>query len=137
MNGVLVRDIRVIVLHELQSKGITMLHHSHRGIVRMKTMARLPAISLVATNIGTSINTCCKACNVCAVTASAPAANLSPWPLPDEPWDRIHVDFAGSCLRNIWRLIMDAYSKWPSADRMPNYPTMETTTMALDILFTT
>ena len=102
MNGVLVRDSRVIVPQELQSKGITMLHHSHRGIVRMKTMARLPAICLVATNIGTIINTCCKACNVCAVTASAPAANLSPWPLPDEPWDRIHVDFAGSCLRNMY-----------------------------------
>ena len=33
-------------------------------------------------------------------------------------------------------LVMDAYSKWPSVVRMPIYPTTETTTMALDILFT-
>ena len=32
---------------------------------------------------------------------------------------------------------MDAYSKWPSVVRMSKYPTTETTTMALDILFTT
>ena len=41
VNGVLVRDCRVIVPQELQSKVITMLHKSNRGIVRMKTMARL------------------------------------------------------------------------------------------------
>ena len=91
------------------------------------------------TSIETSIGTCCKACYVCAVTAPAPApaANLSPWPLPDEPWDRMHVDFAGPFLGNMWKLVMDAYSKWPSVVRMLNYPTTETTTMALDIIFTT
>ena len=89
------------------------------------------------TSIETSIGTCCKAYNVCAVTAPAPAANLSLWPLPDDPWDRIHVDFAGPFLGNMWMLVMDAYSKWPSVVRMPNYPTKETTTIALDILFTT
>ena len=89
------------------------------------------------TSIETSIGTCCKAYNVCAVTAPAPAAKLSPWPLPDEPWDRIHVDFAGPFLGNMWMLVMNAYSKWPSVVLMPNYPTKETTTIALDILFTT
>ncbi|KAI0229609.1 hypothetical protein LSAT2_019953, partial [Lamellibrachia satsuma] len=71
------------------------------------------------------------------VTAPAPTANLSPWPLPDEPWDRIHVDFAGPFLGNMWMLVMDAYSKWPSVVRMSKYPTTETTIMALNILFTT
>ena len=41
VNGVLLRACRVIVLQELQSKVIIKLHQSHRGIVRMKTMARL------------------------------------------------------------------------------------------------
>ena len=75
--------------------------------------------------------------NVCPVTAPAPAAKLSPWPLPGEPRDHIHVDFAGPFLGNMWILVMDAYSKWPSVVRMPNYPTTETTTMAFDIIFTT
>ena len=119
VNGVLLRDCRVIVPQELQSKVITMLHQSYRGIVRMKTMARLydwwP-------NIETSIETCCKVCTVCAVTSPAPAANLSP--LPDEPWDHIDVDFAGSFLGNMWMLVINAYSKWSSVVRMPNYLTI-------------
>lgn len=134
VNGVILRDCRVVVPQELQTKVITMLHQSHRGVVRMKTMARL---YVWWPNIEASVEACCKACNVCAVTAPAPTANLSPWPLPDEPWDRIHVDFAGPFLGNMWMLVMDTYSKWPSVVRMSKYPTTETTIMALNILFTT
>ena len=134
VNGVILRDCRVVVPQELQTKVITMLHQSHRGVVRMKTMARL---YVWWPNIEASVEACCKACNVCAVTAPAPTANLSPWPLSDEPWDRIHVDFAGPFLGNMWMLVMDAYSKWLSVVRMSKYPTTETTIMALNILFTT
>ena len=72
VNIVQLRDCRVIVTQELQSKVITILHKSRRGIVRMKTMARL---FVWWSYIETSIETCCKACNACAVTAPAPAAN--------------------------------------------------------------
>ena len=41
VKGVPLRDWCVIVPQELQSKVITMLHQTHRGIVRMETMARL------------------------------------------------------------------------------------------------
>ena len=41
MNGVLLRDCRVVVPQELQTKVTTMLHQSRRGVVRMKTMPRL------------------------------------------------------------------------------------------------
>ncbi len=41
VNGVLLRDCRVIVQQKLQRRVITMLHRSHCGIVCMKTMARL------------------------------------------------------------------------------------------------
>ena len=70
------------------------------------------------------------------VTAPAPAANLSPWPIPDNPWDRVHVDFAGPFLRSMWLLAMDAHSKWPSVIRLANYPTTEITIAGLDALFT-
>ena len=133
VNGVLLRDCRLIVPQELQSKVITLLHQSHRGIVRMKTMARL---YVWWSNIETTIETCCKACNVCAVTAPAPAANLYPWPIPDNPWDRVHVDFAGPFLGSMWLLAMDAHSKWPSVIRLANYPTTEITIAGLDALFT-
>ena len=70
------------------------------------------------------------------VTAPAPAANLSPWPIPDNPWDRVHVDFAGPFLGSMWLLAMDAHSKWPSVIRIANYPTTEITIAGLDALFT-
>ena len=75
VNGViLLQDCRVIVPQELQSKVITMLHQSHHRIVRMKTMARL---YVWWPNIEMSIETCCKACNVCVVTAPARTASCS------------------------------------------------------------
>ena len=130
VNSVLLRDCHVIVPQELQSKMITMLHQSHRGIVLMKTMALL---YVWWPNIDTRIKTSCKPCNVCTVTAPAPASNLPSCLLPDEPWDRIHMDFVGQFLGDI--LVMDAHSKWPSLVGMPNYPNTETTTMALGILY--
>ena len=67
---------------------------------------------------------------------TAPAANLSPWPIPDNPWDRVHVNFAGPFLGSMWLLAMDAHSKWPSVIRLANYPTTEITIAGLDALFT-
>ena len=60
VNGVILRDCRVVVPQELQTKVITMLHQSHRGVVRMKTMARL---YVWWPNIEASVEACCKACN--------------------------------------------------------------------------
>ena len=133
VNGVLLRDCRVIVPHELHTKVISILHQSRREIVRMKTMAQL---YVWWPNIEKSIETYCKACNVCAVTAPAPAVNFAPWPIPDTPWDRVHVDFAGPSRGSMWLLAMDAHSKWPSIIRRMNYPTTEITIAGLDALFT-
>ena len=99
-------------------------------------------VCLVA-NIETSIKACCKACNACPVTAPAQQllrvqAHLLPWPLPDEPWDLIHVDCSDPIifllLNDMWMLVMDAYSRSPSLLRMSNYPTTETTTIWSSIL---
>ena len=52
------------------------------------------------------------------------------------PWDRVHVNFAGPFLGSMWLLAMDAHSKWPSVIRLANYPTTEITIAGLDALFT-
>lgn len=36
----------------------------------------------------------------------------SPWKLPDKPFQRMHVDFAGPFLDKTFFLIVDTYSKW-------------------------
>ena len=52
------------------------------------------------------------------------------------PWDRVHVNFAGPFLGSMWLLATDAHSKWPSVIRLANYPTTEIIIAGLDALFT-
>lgn len=39
-------------------------------------------------------------------------APLHPWEWPESPWSRIHVDYAGPFLGEMFLLIVDAHSKW-------------------------
>ena len=41
-----------------------------------------------------------------------PAAPLHPWSWPTRVWQRIHIDFVGPFLGQMFFLIIDAYSKW-------------------------
>lgn len=40
-------------------------------------------------------------------------APLHPWDFPEEPWQRIHIDFAGPVESHMFLVIVDAHSKWP------------------------
>ena len=40
-------------------------------------------------------------------------APLHPWDWREEPWQRIHVDFAGPLEYDIFLVLVDAHSKWP------------------------
>nr|XP_006813083.1 PREDICTED: uncharacterized protein K02A2.6-like [Saccoglossus kowalevskii] len=37
---------------------------------------------------------------------------MHPWEYPKEPWDRVHIDFAGPFLNRMFLIVTDAYSKW-------------------------
>uniref|UniRef100_A0A1I8BGZ7 RNA-directed DNA polymerase n=1 Tax=Meloidogyne hapla TaxID=6305 RepID=A0A1I8BGZ7_MELHA len=54
-------------------------------------------------------------CKSCQETIKIPVKNeLSPWPVPNKSWERIHIDFAGPCKDGkLYMIIIDAYSKWP------------------------
>ncbi|XP_037076929.1 uncharacterized protein LOC119098106 [Pollicipes pollicipes] len=49
----------------------------------------------------------------------------SPWPYPEAPWDRLHMDYAGPVDGMMILVSVDAYSKWISA-----YPTTASTAEA-------
>ncbi|XP_055522565.1 uncharacterized protein K02A2.6-like [Wyeomyia smithii] len=38
---------------------------------------------------------------------------LESWPIPDKPWSRIHIDYAGPVDGFNFLVIVDPYSKWP------------------------
>lgn len=53
------------------------------------------------------------ACAVCAALRPAPPhAPLAPWPLPAQPFLRIHIDLLGPIHNFMFLIIVDAYSKW-------------------------
>ena len=54
-----------------------------------------------------------KSCTACQAAKSAPrAAPLHPWLWPDQPWQRIHIDYAGPFRGKMFLLLIDAHSKW-------------------------
>ena len=54
-----------------------------------------------------------KSCSVCQQSRPAPAlAPLHSWEWPSEPWNRLHLDFAGPYMGHMFLIIVDAHSKW-------------------------
>ena len=62
------------------------------------------------------VELCVKASSACQASKNLPAkAPLHPWAWPTEPWERVHVDFAGPIQGMMLLLVVDAHSKWPEA----------------------
>ena len=114
--NVLMWGIRVIVPNKLQDKVLSELHREHPGVVRMKSIAR----SYVWwPGLDQTIESVVKACSQCQVVKNtAPVAPLHPWIWPAQPWQRIHIDFAGPFMGKLFLLVVDAHSKWPEVREM-------------------
>ena len=54
-----------------------------------------------------------ESCKGCALAAKSPITTCKPWPKTDHPWQRIHVDFAGSIDNIHYLIVVDSHSKWP------------------------
>ncbi|XP_055915041.1 uncharacterized protein K02A2.6-like [Eupeodes corollae] len=110
-----------------------MLHEGHWGIVRMKQLARRycwwpkvdQAIEERASN-----------CKVCQSSAADPPKEYSSWPTPERPWQRVHIDYAGPFVNQMWLICIDAYSKFPFVVPMKNSTTTTATIQALTKIFT-
>ena len=109
--GCLLWGSRVLVPRSLQSAVLRMLHATHCGMVRTKALAR----SLVWwPKMDKAIEDMVGRCVNCQTHRQAPK-RAPPHPLEPavEPWERVHVDFAGPFLGKMWLVIVDAFSKWP------------------------
>ena len=114
--GCLLWGNRVIIPTKLRSTLIDELHRDHPGASRMKAVARsyfwYPGLDKDLENRAHSCVTCQ------AVKNAPPAAPLHPWLWPAQPWQRIHVDFAGPFMGKTYMLVVDAHSKWPEIIEM-------------------
>ncbi|RLU19986.1 hypothetical protein DMN91_008545 [Ooceraea biroi] len=113
VDGILVSDEKLVIPKRLHSVVLNRLHIAHPGIRRMVQLARRyfywPAMH-------DDIEKYIKKCDHCMQTAANPVKEpLHPWPNPEKPWCRLHIDFAGP-LQGQWALvIVDSYSKFVDA----------------------
>ena len=68
-----------------------------------------------------------KSCTACQLVKRA--APLHPWLWPDQPWQRIHIDYAGSFRGKMFLLLVDAHSKWPEIFEMASSTSESTIAM--------
>lgn len=118
IDGCVMLSNRIIIPFLFQNKVMKQLHTAHPGIVRMKALARS---YVYWPNMDTEIAQFVSRCSRCAAAAKAPTkTTLSAWPKTNEPWSRIHTDFAGPYEGLNFLLIIDSYSLWPEVFIMPN-----------------
>ena len=125
-DGCLMWGARVVIPAPLQERILPDLHTGHPGVVRMNALAR----SFVWwPGIDQHIERRCRDCDGCQANASAPPkAPLHPWEWLSQPWQRLHIDFAGPFHGTIWLIAVDAHSKWPEGIPMTTVTTTTTVT---------
>ena len=100
------------------------LHVGHSGIVRMKELARSyfwwPGLDKHIEENAAQCTTCQ------TVRNTPPPAAVHPWEWPAEPWQRVHIDFAGPFEGKMFLVVVDAHSKWPDVTIMKSTTTGKT-----------
>ncbi|XP_023238176.1 uncharacterized protein K02A2.6-like [Centruroides sculpturatus] len=60
-----------------------------------------------------------KECILCqSYHRNPPSTNTLRWPIPEEPWSRVHIDFAGPFLGKMFLIGIDAKTKYPEIQIM-------------------
>ena len=133
-SGCILWGSRVIVPPPGRSKVIQELHESHPGATRMKMLAR----SFVWwPQIDRELEEVVKTCESCQCTRHLPpVAPLQPWEWPQKPWVRLHADYAGPFLGQMFLILVDAHSKWMEV-KPTNTPTTTSTIQHLRSIFAT
>jgi len=90
------RGICVIVPHKLRKAALQELHQSHSEVVHTKAVAQSymwwPGLDQEIQEIQELVRS---SVHCQAVKNAQPVAQLHPWLRPPEPWQRLHIDFAG------------------------------------------
>ena len=96
---------RVIVPVDLQPKIMSLLDEMHASMVKMKVLAR----SYVWwPNLDKDIEDCTKNCESCQRNHNEEQRTpLHPLEYPTQPWQWIHIDFAGPFQEFMWLIVVD------------------------------
>ena len=109
-SGCLMWGSQVVIPEKMRKDILQLLHSTHMGSSSMKNMARR---YLWWPGSDSDIENVSKHCSSCQNNQPYPKGSLPhPWNVPEHPWDRIHIDFAGPFGGSMWLLVVCAYSKW-------------------------
>lgn len=123
---------RVVIPSSLRPTLLLDLHSEHMGIVRMKAMARQ---YLWWPKLNKEIEEMAQRCEACREQDPMPSnTSTASWNWPSGPWRRLHLDFAGPFMDQMFLIVVDAHSKWLEVFPMKS-ATSETTIQALRRLF--
>ncbi|XP_061705289.1 uncharacterized protein K02A2.6-like [Cydia pomonella] len=133
-NKIIMWQGRIVVPDTLRKPTLKYLHLGHPGISAMRALARFyvwwPTIE---EDIDTHVKTCHKCQENRPNTSDLP---IFSWSMPDQAWERIHVDFAGPFEGSYWLVLSDAFSKWIEIKPMTKITTTKLCD-ELDTIFTT
>lgn len=122
--GCILWGIRVVVPRMYQQQVLEELHQAHPGIVRMKAVARSYVWWPL---LNADIEALAKSCQKCQSNRSMPqVAPLHPWLWPTQPWQRVHIDYAGPVEGKMLLIVVDAHSKWPEVVSMGSTTSLAT-----------
>ncbi|XP_017493034.1 PREDICTED: uncharacterized protein K02A2.6-like [Rhagoletis zephyria] len=101
---------RVVIPPKYQKQILELLHAYHSGICVMKANAR----SYVCwPEMDKQIELMVAQCGKCqSVMKNPPAAPRQHIPAREEPWETLHIDFAGPFQGYVFLVVVDAMSKW-------------------------
>lgn len=113
---VIMNGHQVVIPENLRPIVLEMLHDSHIGNTRMRSIADR---HFWWPSMREDIEITAKRCKICH--EDGPEVTKTPlhvWEEPARPWQRIHIDFAGPEKGFMWLIVVDAKSKWPEIRKM-------------------
>ncbi|XP_058827953.1 uncharacterized protein K02A2.6-like [Topomyia yanbarensis] len=117
----ILKGIRVYIPPKLRRRVLEELHIGHFGVSRMKSLARSYCWWEC---IDRDIEEMSRNCSNCATTRKNPTkVPIHCWERPSQPFQRLHIDFAGPFLGLNFLVIVDAYTKWPEVKIIPDLTT--------------
>ena len=113
VDNCILRGARMIIPPPLRKQVLEELHEGHPGMTRMKALARF---YVWWPQLDEDIERHVGACMSCQDTRpSPPVAPLQVWDWPQNPWQRLHADYAGPVEGRYILVVIDAHSKWIEA----------------------
>jgi len=110
-DGCILICTRVWIPSILRNHILEYLHIEHVGIIKMMALAY--SYRVYWPSIDEDIKELAGNCLHCIEIRLTPRRVLvHSWVVPKEPWEKIHIDYAGPFMNNLFLLVVDEYSMW-------------------------